>query len=135
MRERLPCDSRSPTSVVCVVGIAGHGLHRDRSSVTPSPSGYNEPDLLGTLANTPVSMTFMGVGNDIWPDWPLQQLASLVPGGGSFRVVADVPHDFCSTHPETWRMVVSQTCRAATPGERSRTVAAADDGRTDRVGR
>jgi proline iminopeptidase len=51
----------------------------------------------------------VAAGDDIRPSWPLRQLAALVPGG-SFEVVADVPHDFWSTHPEVWRTVVSAAC-------------------------
>lgn len=135
VRYALDC----PTSVTGVVGIAGHGLHKDRTwseiyhrgqptepvidievnrdvwrSLNESFADWiHEPDLFRRLADTPVPMRFIAAGNDIRPNWPLRQLAGLVPGG-DFTVIEDVPHDFWSTHPETWRSVVSEACRALT---------------------
>ena len=121
-----------PASVTGVVGIAGHGLHQDRSWSAVYEAGkasepaidipwdedvwralqdsfvdwIHEPGLLRALADTPVPMTFLAAGDDIRPSWPLRQLAELVPHG-SFGVVERVPHDFWSTHPDTWRQTVS----------------------------
>ncbi|WP_202863156.1 hypothetical protein [Ornithinimicrobium murale] len=69
----------------------------------------HEPMLWRTLADSTVPMRFIAAGGDIRPNWPLQQLALLVPGG-AFDVVADVPHDFWATDPELWRATCSTAC-------------------------
>lgn len=121
-----------PHRVRAVVGVAGHGLHSDRSwseiysasrhtedefviewepavheSLKASFQAWiHEPDLFRRLADSDVPMAFLAAAEDIRPDWPLRQLASLVPGG-RFHEVAGVPHNFWSTHPAKWREVVS----------------------------
>lgn len=118
-----------------MIGIAGHGLHRDREwsatyeagkTVEVSidiewvpevyaalwgsfPEWIHQPSLWRTLADSPVPMRFVAAGNDIRPDWPLQQLANVVPDGG-FQTVPNVPHDFWATHPETWRETCTSVC-------------------------
>lgn len=122
-----------PDTVSKVVGVAGHGLHKDRSwsaayeAGLPDPTSpeiayvadvhgglqasfaewIHEPDLWRTLADSTVPMTFLAAGADIRPSWPLAQLAALVPGG-SFEIVPDVPHDFWATSPDVWRRVVTR---------------------------
>jgi proline iminopeptidase len=131
-----------PDRVRGVIGVAGHGLHQDRSwstayaalshteddvviewdrTVHESLSDsfvewIHEPSLFRRLAETGVPMTFLAAGEDIRPDWPLRQLAALVPRG-EFRDLPGVPHDFWSTHPAVWLDVVSEWCRA---GSRNR---------------
>lgn len=126
-----------PNRVRGVVGVAGHGLHQDRSWSTAyaalshteddvviewDPTVHeslgdsfvewiHEPRLFRRLADTPVPMTFLAAGEDIRPDWPLRQLAALVPRG-EFRELAGVAHNFWSTHPAVWVDVVSELCRA-----------------------
>ena len=128
-----------PGRVRAVVGIAGHGLHKDRtwsavysaarhtedefdiawepavheSLNTSFEAWVHEPELFRLLADTDVPMTFLAADQDIRPDWPLRQLAALVPRG-RFGEIAGVPHNFWSTHPEEWQDVVSASCRAAT---------------------
>lgn len=125
-----------PDSVRGVVGIAGHGLHRDREwseayeagkadeipiSIDLEPDVHaslwtsfrdwiHQPTLWRDLADTTVPMTFIAAGSDIRPDWPLRQLAALVPGG-TFEVVPDAVHDFWSTDPPLWGQVVTRACR------------------------
>jgi proline iminopeptidase len=127
-----------PDRVVAVLGIAGHGLHKDRtwsevyssrrhtedefviewdSAVHDSLNAsfvewIHEPELFRRLADTRVPMTFVAAGDDIRPDWPLRQLAALVPHG-EFRQLAAVPHNFWSTHRAVWADLVSELCRAA----------------------
>jgi len=124
-----------PASVTRVVGIAGHGLHKDRTwsaeyeqrkAATPqldipySPPVWeslsesfvewiHQPQLFRALADTPVPMTFIAAGDDIRPSWPLAQLAALVPSG-RFESIPDVPHDFWSTHPNVWLAAVENAC-------------------------
>ncbi len=124
-----------PSSVTRVVGVAGHGMHKDRTWSQVYEEGkltepvidiamdgdvwrslqesflerIHHPNLLRALADTQVPMTFLSAANDIRPSWPLQQLAQLVPGG-TFDVIDDVPHDLWSTHPEVWTAVVSAAC-------------------------
>lgn len=126
-----------PAAVSGVVGIAGHGLHKDRTwsqiyeqgKLTETPievdwdkgvwqtlsdsfvDWIHEPDLWRQLADTPVPMIFIAAGADIRPNWPLQQLARLVPDG-DFSVIDDVPHDFWATHPEAWLTAVTEACTA-----------------------
>lgn len=131
VRYALDC----PTSVSRVIGIAGHGLHKDRTwsrqyedlkgtepeveiawdstvwqTLTDSfVEWIHEPQLFRVLADSPVPMTFIAAGDDIRPSWPLQQLAALVPAA-TFQTIPGVPHDFWSTHADTWREVVSAAC-------------------------
>jgi proline iminopeptidase len=125
-----------PHRVRGVVGIAGHGLHRDRewsaayatgkANETPveidwvpqvhatlweSFKGWiHQPTLWRSLADSPVPMTFVAAGNDIRPSWPLRQLAELVPGG-AFEVVPGVPHDYWATDPDLWRVTCTTACQ------------------------
>jgi proline iminopeptidase len=124
-----------PDRVAAVVGIAGHGLHKDRSwseayharrhtedairidwsrEVHAAMSEsflewIHEPGLLRSLADSPVRMRFIAAAKDIRPNWPLRQLAQLVPAG-SFEVVAEVDHNFWTTDPERWTEVVTEAC-------------------------
>lgn len=124
-----------PSRVRGVVGVAGHGLHRDRewseayaagkATETPIEIAWvpevhaalwasfkdwiHEPSLWRTLADTTVPMAFIAAGNDTRPHWPLQQLAALVPDG-TFTLVDSVPHDFWATHPTLWRETCTTAC-------------------------
>ena len=121
-----------PERVAAVVGIAGHGLHKDRNwsevyeaqrhtedaihidwsqevhaALSESFLDWiHEPGLYRSLADSPVRMRFIAAANDIRPDWPLRQLAELVPAG-SFELVAGVDHNFWTTDPERWIEVVT----------------------------
>jgi proline iminopeptidase len=129
VRYALDC----PESVSGVVGIAGHGLHKDRTwskqyeaGIEPDPhipwepvvwqslqesfiEWIHEPQLFRQLADSPVPMTFLAAADDIRPSWPLQQLAELVPNG-SFEVVDGVAHNFWQSHPLLWRKIVTEAC-------------------------
>jgi proline iminopeptidase len=124
-----------PERVAAVVGIAGHGLHKDRNwseiyeaqrhteeaihidwnqQVHAALNGsflewIHEPGLYRSLADSPVRMRFIAASNDIRPDWPLRQLAELVPAG-SFELVEGVDHNFWTTDPERWIAVVTAAC-------------------------
>jgi proline iminopeptidase len=124
-----------PDEIAAVVGIAGHGLHKDRSwseiyeAQRPTEDAIridwseevhaalsesfldwiHEPGLFRSLADSPVRMRFIAAANDIRPDWPLRQLAKLVPAG-SFELVAGVDHNFWTTDPERWTEVVTEAC-------------------------
>ncbi|WP_198671904.1 alpha/beta fold hydrolase [Desertihabitans aurantiacus] len=132
-----------PSSVAGVVGVAGHGPHRDRTWSAAYEAGrpaepavevawsrevhaslsasfdewIHQPGLWRGLADCPVPMRFVAAGQDIRPSWPLQQLAALVPGG-SFTTVADVPHDFWSTNPGVWVETVTDALRSTTAAAR-----------------
>lgn len=136
VRYALDC----PASVSLVVGIAGHGLHQDRTwsehyeqskALAPQMDiaydaqvwaalsesfidWIHQPQLFRMLADTPVPMTFIAAGDDIRQPWPLAQLAALVPGG-KFETVPGVPHDFWSTHPNIWVAVVERACASQSP--------------------
>lgn len=125
-----------PDRVTAVVGVAGHGLHQDRtwsevySSLSHTEDEFviewepavheslkdsfdewiHEPELFRLLADAAVPMTFVAAGEDIRPDWPLRQLAALVPRG-RFREIAGVPHNLWSTHPAALTDVISDLCR------------------------
>lgn len=127
-----------PDRVTAVIGIAGHGLHKDRSwsevyhglqhteqdiGIEWNPSVHaslsesfldwiHEPGLFRALADSPVPMRFIAAGDDIRPDWPLRQLAELVPNG-SFESVAGMGHNFWATDPERWTEVVTEACATA----------------------
>lgn len=124
-----------PDRVRAVVGIAGHGLHRDREWSAAYRAGaarapqvdvpwvpevhaalwgsfkewIHEPSLWRDLADSPVPMRFIAAGDDIRPDWPLRQLAALVPAG-TFGSVAEVPHDFWATDPDLWQATCTTAC-------------------------
>lgn len=125
-----------PQRIRGVVGIAGHGLHRDREwSATYEagkasevaigidwvpevhaalwgsfPDWIHQPSLWRTLADSLVPMRFLAAGNDIRPSWPLEQLANVV-SDGAFQIVPDVPHDFWATDPGVWRETCTNVCR------------------------
>jgi proline iminopeptidase len=124
-----------PEAVRRVVGVAGHGLHKDRTWSERYEAGrttepdldiewdegvwralgdsfvewIHDPGLFRRLADSAVPMHFIAAGDDIRPCWPLEQLSALVPEG-TFQTVPDVPHDFWSSHRSTWRDVVSTAC-------------------------
>ncbi|HRK45429.1 MAG TPA: alpha/beta hydrolase, partial [Nocardioides sp.] len=119
-----------PASVRAVIGVAGHGLHKDRTWSAAYHAGHeprldiewdedvwralnesfvdwiHEPGLWRGLADCSVPMRIVAAGDDIRPDWPLRQLAATVPGA-TFESIPGVPHDFWHTHPETWRALVA----------------------------
>ena len=125
-----------PHAVRGVIGIAGHGLHRDREWSESYEAGkateisvpidfvpevhaslwtsfrdwIHQATLWRDLADTATPMHFIAAGRDIRPDWPLRQLAALVPEG-SFQVVPDAVHDFWCTDPQSWRDVATTACR------------------------
>ncbi|MBB5918129.1 proline iminopeptidase [Nocardia transvalensis] len=127
-----------PGRVASVVGIAGHGLHNDRTWSQAYESGrhrefdieipweptvhaallasfrewIHEPALLRRLADTPVPMTFAAPQHDIRPSWPLRQLAALVPHG-RFEEVPGTDHNLWSTDPSAWTTVVTGRCHPA----------------------
>ncbi|GAB3583133.1 hypothetical protein GCM10027579_13760 [Calidifontibacter terrae] len=122
-----------PEQVEGVIGLAGHGLHRDRewsaayeagkAAETPIAvdwvpavhaalwddfkSWIHEPLLWRRLADTSVPMVFVAAGADIRPSWPLAQLAALVPRA-ELMIVEGAVHDFWATDPERWRDVCAQ---------------------------
>ena len=127
-----------PSRVRSVIGVSGHGLHKDRTwsqvyeslkdtepkvDIEWEPDVHSalmasflewihEADLFRRLADCAVPMAVIAAEDDIRPSWPLRQLAALVPGG-TFAEVLGVPHDFWSIHPEIWTEVVSSACRDA----------------------
>ncbi len=127
-----------PGRVGSVVGVAGHGLHKDRTwsqayrsarhleadiEVGWAPDVHaalsasfvqwiHEPDLLRRLADSDVVMTFVALQYDIRPSWPLRQLAALVPRG-RFEELPGVAHNLWATHPRVWADLATRLC--ATP--------------------
>jgi proline iminopeptidase len=125
-----------PDRVVSVVGVAGHGLHKDRTWSQAYESlrhleadieidyvsgvhdalgvsfvqWIHEPEVLRRLADSTVPMTFIAPQNDIRPSWPLRQLAALVPHG-TFEELPGVAHNLWSTDPQVWVDVITRTCR------------------------
>ena len=126
-----------PDRVSVVVGIAGHGLHEDRtwSQVYEAsrhleddvvidwvPSVHaalndsfilwiHEPDVFRRLADSAVPMSFIAAQNDIRPSWPLRQLTALIPGA-RFEEVPDVSHNFWATFPNVWVETVTRALGA-----------------------
>ncbi|MGV9614506.1 alpha/beta fold hydrolase [Nocardia xishanensis] len=124
-----------PDRVRSVVGVAGHGLHKDRFwseeyhsslhleedlEIDWAPEVHaalnasfvqwiHEPDLFRGLADSDVAMTFIAAQHDIRPSWPLRQLAALVPRG-SFEELPGVAHNLWSTHPQAWADLVTRAC-------------------------
>jgi proline iminopeptidase len=130
-----------PDRVVSVVGVAGHGLHKDRSwSQTYAASRHleddlniswepgvctalnesfvewiHEPDLLRRLADSDVPITFMAAEHDIRPSWPLRQLAALVRDG-TFKQIPGVDHNLWSSHPPVWVDHITMACHGERTG-------------------
>jgi proline iminopeptidase len=126
-----------PEHVQGVVGIAGHGLHRDREWSAAYEAGkatesaveidwvpavhaalwasfidwIHHPSLWRRLADCPVPMSFVAAQEDIRPSWPLQQLAELVPAG-RYAVVPGVGHDFWASDPDVWQRLCADLCEA-----------------------
>lgn len=125
-----------PNRVRAVVGVAGHGLHKDRTwsrayesskhleaaiEIDWEPDVHaalnasfirwiHEPDLFRRLADSTVPMTLVAAREDIRPSWPLRQLATLVPHG-RFEELPGVAHHFWSTDPQVWADLVTRACR------------------------
>ena len=125
-----------PSRVHSVVGVAGHGLHRDRTwsdvhesmkhteaeiEVDWDPAvnhalsesftkWIRESDLLRRLADCRVPMTFVAAQHDIRPSWPLRQLAALVQRGTFVEVPGS--HNLWSTDAQVWVDVVTKACHA-----------------------
>jgi len=126
-----------PDPVRSVVGVAGHGLHKNRTwsqayessrhleadiEIDWEPGVHaalsasfvqwiHEPDLLRQLADTTVAMTFITPQHDIRPSWPLRQLAALVPHG-KFEELPRVAHNLWATDPHVWVDAITRACRA-----------------------
>jgi proline iminopeptidase len=126
-----------PDRVASVVGVAGHGLHKDRTwsqayesskhleadlEIVWEPGVHaalstsfvewiHEPDVLRRLADSDVPMTFIAPQHDIRPAWPLRQLAALVRHG-RFEELPGVDHNLWSTHPEVWVDCITKACHA-----------------------
>lgn len=131
VRYALEC----PAVVSGVIGVVGHGFHKDRTWSQAYEAGkdaepcvdvdivrnldvwrslnesftdwIHRPDLFRSLADTRLPMVFVAAGDDPRPHWPLEQLARLVPRG-HFTLVDEVPHDFWWTHNAIWQSVISQ---------------------------
>jgi proline iminopeptidase len=123
-----------PRSTARVVGIAGRGPQRDRTWSEAYEAGRHtetvdiewnvdvhaalsesftewvrSPDLWRRLADCEVPMHFLAAEDDIRPDWPLRQLAALVPHG-TFSTVPGVAHNFWDSHPRLWVEAVTAAC-------------------------
>ncbi|WP_051182583.1 alpha/beta fold hydrolase [Nocardia vinacea] len=118
-----------------MVGVAGHGLHKDRTwsqayeslrhleadiEIDWEPGVHaalsasfvqwvHEPDVLHRLADSAVAMTFIAPQHDIRPSWPLRQLAALIPQG-RFEEIPGVAHNLWSTDPQVWVDLVTRAC-------------------------
>lgn len=132
-----------PDRVSSVVGIAGHGLHKDRtwSQVYEAarhleddividwvPAVHaalndsfvqwiHQPDLFRRLADSTVPMSFIAAENDIRPSWPLRQLSALVPGG-RFEELSGADHNLWATDPQVWVETVTRSLSSAPYGAR-----------------
>lgn len=130
-----------PDRVAGVVGVTGRGLQYDRFWSAAYEHGrhtessleiefvsevhealkssfrdwIHTPDLFRRLADSTVPMRFIAAADDIRPDWPLRQLAELVPRG-TFRVVPGAVHNFWNTDPGQWVDVTTEACAALVGG-------------------
>lgn len=128
-----------PTAVAGLIGVAGHGLHRDRTwsaeyearkatqpviDIAWNPEVHaalgdsftqwvHQQDLWRSLADCSIPMQIVAAGDDIRPSWPLAQLVALMPGA-TFVTVDGVPHDFWSTHPAVWVATLTDGLHAVT---------------------
>ena len=124
-----------PDRVSGVVAVAGRGLQYDRfwsaeyerlqhtedvfeidfvpvvheSLSTSFREWVHEAGLFRALADSPVPMRFIAAADDIRPNWPLRQLAELVPSA-NFSQVPGAVHNFWSTDPHLWAETVTRAC-------------------------
>jgi proline iminopeptidase len=121
-----------PERTAQVVCISGGRIHHDRQwhmvyslrrdsvgeLIPPADIPYNmevnaqmnqswkdfckRPDLLVRLANLQVPVHYILAGEDIRPNWPLQQVAALLPQG-SQQIIHGAGHSIWMTHPEPLR--------------------------------
>ena len=123
---------RHPSRVVGLIGIAGGNVLNDRTWSAAYHKGLEEvgddggdiefradpavnsegnrgwreyikrPDLFREIADLDVPATFINGSKDIRPNWPTQQLASLMPRG-EYVEIRDAAHHIWLTHPDRLR--------------------------------
>lgn len=124
-----------PERVIGIVGVAGRGVQYDRYwsaayerlqhtedvfEIDFVPEVHetlkasfrewvHEASLFRTLADSPVPMHFIAAADDIRPNWPLRQLAELVPAA-NFSQIPGAVHNFWSTAPDVWVETVTRAC-------------------------
>lgn len=120
---------RHPSRVIGLIGIAGGNVLNDRTWSAAYHKGLEEvgedlggveftadtvvnregdddwreyvkrPDLLREIADLDIPATFINGGKDIRPNWPTQQLASLMPRG-EYVEIPDAAHHIWLTHAD-----------------------------------
>ena len=118
---------RYPSRVIGLIGIAGGnvlndrtwsesyhkaleevgedlGGHEDKADPAVNPGGnrswreyIKRPTLSREIADLSIPAVFINGGADIRPNWPTEQLASLIPGG-RYVEIPDAPHNIWLTH-------------------------------------
>jgi len=127
-----------PNAVLALVGLCGHGLHRDlewsaayeQAKVLEEPIEIDfvpqvheslwdsfkvwihSPRLWRDVAECQVPMSFVSAEHNIRPSWPVEQLAELA-AYARHRFLPGVIHDFWKTEPAPWRDVVHGECLRA----------------------
>ena len=118
---------RYPSRVIGLIGIAGGnvlndrtwseayykaleevgedlGGHEDKADPAVNPDSnrswreyIKRPTLFREIADLSIPAVFINGGADIRPNWPTEQLASLIPGG-RYVEIPDAPHNIWLTH-------------------------------------
>ena len=131
---------RHPSRVIGLIGIAGGSVVNDRDWSEAYHSGLEEvgeddggieftadpdvnpqcnkswrayikcPTLLQEIATLPIPAVFINGGIDIRPNWPTQQLASLMPNG-TYVEVPDAAHHIWLTHVDRLRRELRRAVR------------------------
>ena len=129
-----------PAATAQVVCISGGRIHNDRQwhnvyaqrrdtkgeLVPPAAYPYNnevnarmnqswkdyckQPDLLARIAALHVPVHYLLAGEDIRPNWPLLQVAALLPQG-SVEVMHGAQHSIWLTHPAPFRTALRSALR------------------------
>jgi proline iminopeptidase len=137
----LACALTSPATVRGVVCIAGGRVHDDRqwhrvydlrrqaNPEVPPPGSQpfssqvnargnrsfrdfcREPDLLRRIAALPMPVRYILAGDDIRPNWPLQQVAALARVGAA-EAVHGAGHNLWTTHAEPLRAALRRAIDA-----------------------
>jgi proline iminopeptidase len=122
---------RYPSRVIGLIGMAGGNVLNDRTWSAAYHKGLEEvgeddgeefiadpnvnpegnaswreyikgPDLFREIAALDIPATFINGGKDIRPNWPTQQLASLMPRG-EYVEIPDAPHHIWLLHADRLR--------------------------------
>lgn len=93
------------------------GGHEDKADVAVNPAGnrswreyIKRPTLFREIADLDIPAVFINGGEDIRPNWPTQQLASLMPAG-RYVEITGAAHNIWLTHANELRQELRKAVR------------------------